>query len=51
MVVDATGRAVCYLYGEDGPQGVNSDKLTVDEVRRLAFGIARLPELLGQVPK
>lgn len=46
IVRDGTGRALAYVYGDDGPQGASSDKLTVDEGRRIAAQIARLPELL-----
>jgi len=45
-VVDATGRALAYTYGSDESRGINDDRLTLDEARRIAVGITRLPELL-----
>jgi hypothetical protein len=45
QVLDATGRSLAYVYAEDRPDA-NNDKLTVDEGRRIAAQIARLPELL-----
>lgn len=49
IVQDATGFPIAYLYFEDDfkrnwamPEG----RLTKDEARRIAHGIARLPELL-----
>jgi hypothetical protein len=44
-VDDASGLPLAYLYGRDD-QGVNTNMLTVDEARRIARNIARLPELL-----
>ena len=47
-VEDATGFAVAYVYGPDGPRGTsnNRDRMTKGEARRIAYSIARLPELL-----
>lgn len=46
IVRDATGRALAYVYADDRATGASDDKLTVDEGRRIAAQIARLPELL-----
>ncbi len=45
-VDDATGRPLAYVYADDLVRGVASQALTVDEARRIAVNIARLPELL-----
>lgn len=45
-VHDGTGRPVAYVYGDDAQHGAGSDKLTVEEGRRIAAQIARLPDLL-----
>ena len=45
-IEDATGQPLAYVYGDDRPQGASSQVLTVDEARRIALGIARLPELM-----
>lgn len=46
-VVDAEGRALSYVYGDDAAGSkTNPDVLTRDEALRIAWGIARLPDLL-----
>lgn len=48
-VVTADGLVVAYVYARDDMQGYSTAwaYLTSDEARRIARGIARLPELLG----
>jgi hypothetical protein len=47
-VADASGRTLAYVYASHTPLGPNDwNKLTEDEARRIAAGIARLPELLA----
>ncbi len=46
QISDATGQPLAFVYGDDRSQGVGSRALTVDEARRIALGIARLPELM-----
>ncbi len=41
---DATGMTLAYVYGDDTPESVNKHKLTRDEARRIAAGIARIPD-------
>lgn len=45
-VDDATGFPVAYVYGDDRSKGANDHRMTKDEARRIALGIARLPELI-----
>ncbi|MEQ8822966.1 MAG: hypothetical protein RIC14_01185 [Filomicrobium sp.] len=47
IVKDATGLPICYLYYEDlDERRWHTNRLTSDEARRIANGIARLPLLL-----
>jgi hypothetical protein len=43
-IVDANGQPVAYTYGDDRSQGVAAEALMVEEARRIAIGIAKLPE-------
>ncbi len=44
----ATEMSLVYVYGDDTPEGVNQRELTRDEARRIAAGIARMPERQGR---
>jgi hypothetical protein len=48
VVRDATGQALAYVYSRETKSDERRAKLlTRDEARRIAFNIARLPELLA----
>ncbi len=47
VVKDATGQSLAYVYARDTRAEADTDKvLTMDEARRVASNIAKLPELL-----
>jgi hypothetical protein len=49
-IKDANGQALAYVYGHLDPRDAETAKgLTLDEARRIASNIAKLPNLLGKV--
>ena len=46
-IYDATDRALAYVYFDTSERGANTERMTKDEARRIAFGIGKLPGLLG----
>jgi hypothetical protein len=46
-VDDANGQALAFVYGRDVKVAPQAKPLTWDEARRIAAGIARLPELVA----
>jgi len=48
VVCDANGQSLVYVYSRENPNDAHLAKvLTVDEARRIASHIAKLPALLG----
>jgi hypothetical protein len=46
-VIDANGQSLAYVYGHADPRDAGIAKaLTLDEARRIASNIAKLPSLL-----
>jgi hypothetical protein len=47
-VLDANGQSLAYVYGVDPRDAATAKALTIDEARRIAANIAKLPKLLGK---
>jgi hypothetical protein len=48
-IVDANGQTLAYVYGYADPRDAQiANALTLNEARRIAANIAKLPVLLGQ---
>jgi hypothetical protein len=49
VVKDASGQSIAYVYGRETRADADTAKvLTLDEARRVASNIAKLPKLLGK---
>jgi hypothetical protein len=49
-VLDANGQSLAFVYGRETKADADIAKvLTMDEARRVASDIAKLPDLLGEV--
>jgi hypothetical protein len=48
-IMDANGQSLAYVYGHADPRDAQvANALTLDEARRIASNIAKLPALLGK---
>jgi hypothetical protein len=49
LPVSANGQSLAYVYGHTDPSDAGvANALTLDEARRIASNIAKLPKLLGK---
>ena len=46
VIKDASGQELAYVYGRVNNAGARAKALTLDEARRIASNIAKLPNLL-----
>ena len=52
MVKDATGQSLAYVYGRETRADADTAKvLTMDEARRIAANLAKLPTYLAANPE
>jgi hypothetical protein len=44
LIEDATEYLLAYVYGTDEPKAIRDISMTLDEARRIAANIARIPD-------
>lgn len=48
-IVDANGQGLCYVYGHRDPRdAITAKGLTLDEARRIAANVVKLPDPIGK---